>query len=316
MKFLFAFPIDTMRFLQGRLNMTDFSKGLVAAVASNLLFFMLFLYGTWMHPMTGTEVFAWRMVAMLAAICVLMGMSDGWKVAGQFVRETGRDWKRWFWIMLPTPVFASQLWLFVWSPVNGEGVNVAMGYFLFPLAMLACGRIWFKETLNRLQIVAVVSACLGVAWELVRSGAFSWATVWVFGTYPIYYLVRRKLGVPALIGLTFDLLVIAPCALFYILTQTDTINLIASTPKLIGFIVLLGINSAVAMHLNLKASQLLPIAVFGMLSYLEPVLLFIISIAWLSEPLESGALISYGFIWLGLSLMMVNGWLAMKRRVV
>ena len=296
--------------------MTDFSKGLVAAVASNLLFSMLFLYGTWMRPMTGTEVFAWRMVAMLAAICVLMGMSDGWKGAEQFVRETGRDWKRWFLIMLPTPVFASQLWLFVWSPVNGEGVNVAMGYFLFPLAMLACGRIWFKETLNCLQIVAVVSACSGVAWELVRSGAFSWATVWVFGTYPIYYLVRRRLGVPALIGLTFDLLVIAPCALFYILTQTDTINLIASTPKLIGFIVLLGINSAVAMHLNLKASQLLPIAVFGMLSYLEPVLLFIISIAWLGEPLESGALISYGFIWLGLSLMMVNGWLAMKRRVV
>ena len=302
--------------MQGRLNMTDFSKGLVAAIASNVLFSMLFLYSTWMHPMNGTEVFAWRMVAMLASVCVLMGMGDGWKAAERFVRETGRDWKRWFLIMLPAPIFASQLWLFVWSPVNGEGVNVAMGYFLFPLAMLACGRIWFKETLNRLQTVAVVSACLGVAWELVRSGAFSWATVWVFGTYPIYYLVRRKLGVPALIGLTFDLLVIAPCALFYILTQTDTINLIASTPKLIGFIVLLGINSAVAMHLNLKASQLLPIAVFGMLSYLEPVLLFIISIAWLGEPLESGALIGYGFIWLGLSLMMVNGWLAMKRKVV
>ena len=93
--------------------MTDFSKGLVAALASNLLFSMLFLYGTWMYPMTGTEVFAWRMVAMLAAICVLMGMSDGWKAVGQFVCETGRDWKRWFWIMLPTPVFASQLWLFV-----------------------------------------------------------------------------------------------------------------------------------------------------------------------------------------------------------
>ena len=28
------------------------------------------------------------------------------------------------------------------------------------------------------------------------------------------------------------------------------------------------------MHLNLKANQLLPVAVFGMLSYLEPVLLF------------------------------------------
>ena len=39
MKFLFTFPIDTMRFLQGRLNMTDFSKGLVAALASQFIVF-------------------------------------------------------------------------------------------------------------------------------------------------------------------------------------------------------------------------------------------------------------------------------------
>ena len=296
--------------------MTNLSKGLLAAITSNALFAMLFLYGIWMQPMSGTEIFAWRMVAMLSALCVLMTMVNGWQAAARFANNIGRDWKRWLLIVLPTPIFASQLWLFVWGPVNGEGVNIAMGYFLFPLAMMLGGRIWFKERLNRLQTVAVALACAGVACELVRSGAFSWTTVWVFGTYPIYYLVRRRLGVPALIGLTFDLLVIAPCALFYILTQTDTINLIATTPKLIGFIVLLGINSAVAMHLNLKASHLLPIAVFGMLSYLEPVLLFIISIAWLGEPLESETLISYGFIWLGLSLMMVNGWLAMKRRVV
>ena len=69
--------------------MTDFSKGFVAAIASNVLFSMLFLYSTWMHPMNGTEVFAWRMVAMLASVCVLMG--DGWKAAGRFVRETGRN---------------------------------------------------------------------------------------------------------------------------------------------------------------------------------------------------------------------------------
>ncbi len=294
--------------------MTDFSKGLVAAVASNLLFSMLFLYGTWMHPMTGTEVFAWRMVAMLAAICVLMGMSDGWKAAGQFVRETGRDWKRWFLIMLPTPVFASQLWLFVWSPVNGEGVNVAMGYFLFPLAMLACGRIWFKETLNRLQIVAVVSACLGVVWELVRSGAFSWATVWVFGTYPLYYPLRRKLGVPSLIGLLVDLIIITPCMLVYIVFFSDSPGMIAAQPSLIAFIVLIGINSALAMYLNLQANNMLPMAVFGMLSYLEPILLFVIAVLWLDEPLENSALAGYGLIWLGLSVMIANSLIRMKKK--
>ena len=254
--------------------MTNLSKGLLAAIASNLLFAMLFLYGVWMQPMSGTEIFAWRMVAMLSALCVLMTMVNGWQAAARFANNIGRDWKRWLLIVLPTPIFASQLWLFVWGPVNGEGVNIAMGYFLFPLAMMLGGRIWFKERLNRLQTVAVALACAGVACELLRSGAFSWTTVWVFGTYPFYYLPRRKLGVPSLIGLTFDLMMITPFALAYIIFATDTPAMIAAKPVLIFFIVLLGFNSAISMHLNLKASQLLQVAVFGMLSYLEPVLLF------------------------------------------
>ena len=160
--------------------------------------------------------------------------------------------------------------------------------------MMLGGRIWFKERLNRLQRVAVILACAGVACELVRSGAFSWTTVWVFGTYPFYYLLRSKLGVPSLIGLTFDLMMITPFALAYIVLATDTPAMIAAKPVLIFFIVLLGFNSAISMHLNLKANQLLPVAVFGMLSYLEPVLLFIVSIVWLDEPVQGGALIGYG----------------------
>ena len=100
--------------------MTNLSKGLLAAITSNALFAMLFLYGIWMQPMSGTEIFAWRMVAMLSALCVLMTMVNGWQAAAQFANNIGRDWKRWLLIVLPTPIFASQLWLFVWGPVNGE----------------------------------------------------------------------------------------------------------------------------------------------------------------------------------------------------
>ena len=112
--------------------MTNLSKGLLAAIASNLLFSMLFLYGMWMRPMTGTEVFAWRMVAMLSALCVLMTMVNGWQAATRFAYGVGRDWKRWLLIVLPTPIFARPVvGCLVWGPVNGEGVNIAMGYSCF-----------------------------------------------------------------------------------------------------------------------------------------------------------------------------------------
>lgn len=291
--------------------MTDLTKGVLAAVCSNILFAALFLYSTWMQPMSGTDVFAWRMVAMLAALAGLMSVTGGWHAGAEFVRQTGKNWRRWLLVLLPTPVLASQLWLFVWSPVNGEGVNVAMGYFLFPLAMMLCGRVWFNERLSKLQALAVALACAGVAWELLRSGAFSWTTVWVAGTYPVYYLLRRRLGVPSLVGLTIDLAVIAPVMSVYILTASDSLGQIAAQPVLMGFIVLLGVNSALAMHLNLYANSRLPVALFGMLSYLEPILLFVLSVTLLGERLAAGEWVGYALIWSGVCVMALNGW---KRR--
>lgn len=301
--------------LKGHINVTVYTKGVIAAIASNLLFSMLFLYSGWMKPLGGTDVFAWRMVSMLFSLMVLMSVTHSWQSGWRFVQNVGYDWKRWLLILLPTPILASQLWLFMWAPVNGEGVNVAMGYFLFPLAMMLAGKIWFQDRLNHLQKIAVVCAIVGVMFELWRTGAFSWTTVWVFATYPLYYLLRRKLGVPSLIGLMIDLFLIMPCMLLYILIQSNSIEIIASHPSLIVFIVLLGINSAVAMYLNLQANSMLPVSVFGMLSYLEPILLFVISITYLGEPLEWGALISYGLIWLGLSIMIANSLIKKRNKI-
>ena len=289
------------------LGMTRTQKGLAAAICSNLLFAALFLYSSWMQPMSGTDVFMWRMVAMLFGLLALLSLTRSWRQTTAFAQSLGKSPKRWLWLLLPTPILASQLWLFMWAPVNGEGINVAMGYFLFPLMMVLLGNVWFKERLAPLQWLAVALACAGVTHELWRNGTFSWVTVWVFGSYPLYYLMRRAQGVPALTGLFFDLLLIAPLALLYLLWQADSLALIAGQPWLIGFIVLLGLNSALAMQLNLQASQMLPFSLFGMLSYLEPILLFALSLILLNEQTPQGAFISYGLIWLGLALMVWHG---------
>lgn len=102
--------------------------------------------------------------------------------------------------------------------------------------------------------------------------------------------------------------------LVYIVFFSDSPGMIAAQPGLIAFIVLIGINSALAMYLNLQANNMLPMAVFGMLSYLEPILLFVIAVLWLDEPLENSALAGYGLIWLGLSVMIANSLIRMKKK--
>lgn len=131
--------------------MSTLQKGVLAALMSNILFGILYLYSDWMKPMGGTDVFAWRMLSMLAGLWLIVVLTHGWQDLFRFVYKVGRDWRKWALIILPTPILASQFWLFMWGPVNNYGVDIAMGYFLFPLVMVLAGRLFLGEALSRLQ---------------------------------------------------------------------------------------------------------------------------------------------------------------------
>jgi chloramphenicol-sensitive protein RarD len=180
------------------------------------------------------------------------------------------------------------------------------------LAMVLAGFLVFRERLSRLQSLAVALAAAGVAFEIYRTSGVSFATLWVCGTYPIYYVMRRKQGIRALTGLFFDLSIIAPICLIWIIS-TDAID-VASNGVLLAKAVGLGAISVLAMATNLQAGQLLPVSLFGMLSYLEPVLLFFLSITVLGAVFSPSMLISYGLIWLAVMCLIIQGVLTNRKK--
>ena len=281
--------------------MSDLSKGVVLCLLSQLLFSVLYLFSHWMQPISGTDVFALRMVVMAAGLWLITLRLIGLPAMLRFVRTHLNSRRRWLLFLLGTLDVASQFWLFMWAPVNNEGVNVAMGYFLFPVVMVLAGRFWLKEQLNGLQTAALVLAGLGVAHEIWTQQAFSWTTLWVCLAYPVYYLYRREMKIPALQGLTLDLTLILPFALAYLLWHADMTAWV------------LGMASAVSMSLNLKSGLLLPVNLFGMLSYVEPALLFLLAVLVLKTPVQPSAYITYGLIWAGLLLLVANGWRSMQQ---
>lgn len=292
--------------------MSDMKKGILASVSSNVLFGVLYLYSDWMRPMSGTDVFVWRLPMMLFAAVLLLSLTHSWPTFFAFCRNVGTDVRRWFWIMLPAPIFIGQLWLFMWTSVNGYGVDTAVGYFLFPLTMVLLGWLFLRESVNRLQWLALALAGAGVAHELWQTATFSWVTLAVCGTYPVFYLMRRKMGVPALVGLMLDLLLSMPFVLVY-LAWSGHLVLLAEPSRYWLLLPLLGILSTLSMQLNLSANQWLPVPLFAMLSYLEPVLLFLVAIVFLGGHVSASALWTYGLIWLGLLVSMYDGYLKMRR---
>ena len=281
--------------------------GVALAILSNLLFGVLYAYSSFLAPLSGTQVFIWRMLAMWAALIGYLVISGRLSTHIDKLKSLGSV-KQWAWLLLPTPIFLSQFWLFMWAPVNGQGVQTAMGYFLFPLMMVVFGCVLFGEKLSRLQWLAVGFAALGVGSEIIRTQSVSWATLWVCGTYPLYYILRRLQGIGAVTGLLVDLTIFAPFALAYLFfIAPSSLSLVGGSGFFIAMLAGLGILSVLAMKTNVDASQMLPVNVYGMMSYLEPALLFILAVTVLGNPFESAMIYSYGLIWLGIVFLIIHG---------
>ena len=297
----------------GSVQQRTLIMGVLLAVLSNLLFGVLYAYSSFLAPLSGTQVFIWRMLAMWAALIGYLLISGRLNTHIDTLRSL-RSVKQWAWLLVPTPIFLSQFWLFMWAPVNGQGIQTAMGYFLFPLMMVVFGCVLFGEKLSRLQWLAVGFAALGVGSEIVRTQSISWATLWVCGTYPLYYIIRRLQGIGAVTGLLVDLTIFAPFALGYLLFfAPSSLSLVGSSSFFIMMLIGLGILSVLAMKTNVDASQMLPVNVYGMMSYLEPALLFILAITVLGNPFESAMIYSYGLILLGIACVITHGIRQLRR---
>ncbi|MCS6474513.1 EamA family transporter RarD, partial [Burkholderia thailandensis] len=63
----------------------------------------------------------------------------------------------------------------------------------------------------------------------------------------------------------------------------------------------------------LKASRMLPMALFGILGYVEPVLLVAVSLLLLGETLSAAQLATYGPIWVAVALTAWHSAMLMRR---
>ncbi|MGP5075061.1 EamA family transporter RarD [Psychrobacter celer] len=297
------------------LTTTQTSQGTIAAVAANFLYSLLFLFGLLMQPLSGTQVASWRVLMMLLSLVLLVSVLKQWQHIFDYLK-TLKTLKEWFLFILPTPILGAQIWIFMWAPVNDLGLEVTLGYFLYPMIMIMVGRFFYNEAMTPLQWVATICAALGIAYDVWQYGAISWATLFVCLGYPPYYLLRRKLAVPPITGLISDLVLLTPVVMVA-LYMSGGFALAITTDKFWYLLPLLGIISTAAMSLTMVASQKLPVSLFGTLCYLEPVFLFIFSIAILDRNLhEGGSMLMYSMIFIALLIMIADsalGYLARKR---
>lgn len=279
-------------------------RGVVLSVSASVLFVLIPGYVRELAPLDGLQVFAQRVLFSIPAVLLLVALARQWTVLGAAFARLRREPLLVLALVLAALLMGVQWLLFVWAPLEGRMLEVSLGYFLLPLAMVLVGRLFYGERLRPLQRFAVFCALLGVAHELWLTQAFSWVTLVAALGYPPYFMLRRWMRLDALSGFVLEMLVLAPLAIWLIHRYGIT-DVFGQAPQLWWLLPGLGLLSALAFGAMMAAARLLPLGLFGILSYVEPVLLFGLAVVFLGEAFDMRQLWTYGPIWLA---VLLTGW--------
>jgi chloramphenicol-sensitive protein RarD len=284
---------------------------------ASCLFAVMYFYTSLMQPLDGEEIFGWRTLLTLPCLTVFMLVAKDWHRVPELLGRIRRTPVLLLGMIGTSWLMGIQLWLFLWAPLHGRSLDVSMGYFLLPLTMVLTGFLVYRERLSRLQKVAVLCAAAGVGHELYLHGSFAWETLVVMVGYPIYFVLRRRCRTDHLGGLWCDMCLLLPWAVYFVVQGPSSTQALVDRPALYGLIPLLGLISASALIAYVLASRLLPFSLFGLLGYIEPVLLVGVALL-LGESIGPDQWWTYLPIWAAVLILVLEGirhLLRQRRRV-
>jgi chloramphenicol-sensitive protein RarD len=288
-------------------------KGVLLSILASVLFGGLYFYTTQLDPLSGEEIYGWRMLLTLPVMSLFLFWSGDWDLVRSIAARLNKDRKLWVALPVSSLLLGIQLWLFLWAPLHGHAMNVSLGYFMMPLVMVLIGRFYYKDTLSHWQKGAVLLAFLGVVHAVFQAGGFAWTSLLVCLGYPYYFVLRTQLKTDHMGGLWVDMLLMLPVAIYFAVAGQGFDAMLGMNSSLPLLIVLLGVLSASALVAYILSSKLLPFSLFGLLGYVEPVLLVLVAFL-IGENIAEKEWPTYIAIWLALALLVMEGLFKLNRQ--
>lgn len=287
------------------------SRGVLFSIIGSVLFAVLYFYSTLLAPMDGEQIFGWRTLLTFPCLTAFIWWRGKQQMVIGLAQRMQRDPRIVIGALATSAFLGLQLWLFMWAPLHGRALQVSLGYFLLPLTMLLTGRLLYRERLSSLQNAAAACAAVGVANAFIQAGSLSWETLAVALGYPFYFVIRRRMGANHLGGLWFDMALLLPAGLYFIAAGNVGMDALDAHRALLLLIPLLGVLSSTALVFYMLSSQMLPLSLFGLLGYVEPVLLVLVALL-LGETIRGGEWLTYIPVWIAVALLAADGMRALR----
>tara|TARA_B100000941_G_C28455484_1_gene527612 strand:- start:293 stop:1177 length:885 start_codon:yes stop_codon:yes gene_type:complete len=190
--------------------------------------------------------------------------------------------------------------VWIYAVGNEQIIDASFGYFIMPIISVFFGFFFFKEKLTKkgkISISIVVSSIIALFIYDIKS--IPWVGLIVAFSWSFYNLIRKKIEIPADIGLLIESLFLFPFVLvaFYFLIENNYNDFSLSNPQLSLLILLSGPMTVIPLYLYIRGVKMCGLGATGMIFYITPSLQFILGYLIYNEPLNLQKLVSFIFIW-------------------
>ena len=213
-------------------------------------------------------------------------------------------------------IFLNWLGFIIGASMNNLS-QASLGYYMGPLFNVVLGYLFLSERLKASQFVAVCIAGVGILWLTLKAGEFPWIAFCLATSFGFYGLVRKKIKVDAVVGLTMETLYCIPVSvgiLVFFCTQEQGLVFVNGTVLLKWIVIITGPATAIPLICFAIAANRLRLGTLGFIQFVAPTGQLILAMIFDARPITGEKLIGYCFVWLAVAIYLVDLWLSQKKQ--
>lgn len=288
--------------------MNDYKKGLVCGLGAYVLWGVLPVYWKLLDDVLPFEILSSRFMWSCVFVAFLIIFQGKLPLFLSEVKSIFSSFKTGAAMVSAAFVISINWGSFIWAVNNGHIVETSMGYYINPLVSVLFAVLFLRERLNKMQIAAVLCACVGVASMVWSFGKLPWVSLTLAVSFALYGLIKKLLPVSSLTSIMLETLIITPLALMYEYTlwQQGVSFYASGDTQVLCLLAGAGAVTAVPLLLFTAGAKLLPLKIIGFLQYISPTLTLLLGVFVYGEPFTSSHLLAFGWIWAALALFVVS----------
>ena len=297
--------------LEGQRAEANARNGVILGLVAYTLWGVFPVYFKWIEDVAALEVLTHRVVWAVPFGAVIISARRQWAdVRRAFVDRTMLAW------LALAAISISANWLiYIWAVQNARIFEASLGYYINPLIYVAVGVVALGERLRRLQVVAVVLACMGVMYLAISGGVFPWVALSLAALFTAYGVIRKQVAIGAMPGLFVETTLLFPFAAIFLvmLMAGQAASFAAGGTGLSLLLVMGGPITVIPLLLFAISAKRLTLTTIGFMQFLAPTLQFCTGLYY-GEELSAAHLVCFGFIWAAIACFSYDAVVAGKKR--